>query len=176
MLSVADLKTCPGTKEKTSCGRKVRLTRAESGAPLAVDPTPHPDGNTAVWRDVHGVLRSRRITPDRPLSPPEKRMMPHAATCTGVPRVKTPPPPPPRPPKTTPPAGHLYVLLGLTKAASQDDIKRAYRRLARQLHPDINADQKVVEHFKAIGEAYHVLSDPGRRAAYDATGQAPRPR
>ncbi|MFG3438361.1 DnaJ domain-containing protein [Nonomuraea sp. NPDC047897] len=141
-----------------------------AGVPFAVDLAPHEDGNTAVWRDVHGVLRSRRITADRPLVPPEKRMMPHAATCPGRPRVQAPPPPPPlreRP---------LYDLLGVTRTATQDDIRRAYRRLARQMHPDVNPDPKVAARFQEIGEAYHVLSDPGRRASYDATGRTPRAR
>ncbi|WP_372455494.1 DnaJ domain-containing protein [Nonomuraea sediminis] len=163
-----------GTKDKLPCGKYVRWTRTENSADLAVDPDPHPEGNTAVWKDVHGVLRSHRITKDRPLVPPAKRMKPHAATCTGRPRVQTQPPPPQRP--ATPPAGHLYDLLGVVRTASQDDIKRAYRRLARQLHPDVNPDPAVAERFQEIGEAYHVLSDPGRRVTYDATGRAPRAR
>ncbi|MBB5140529.1 curved DNA-binding protein CbpA [Thermocatellispora tengchongensis] len=101
-------------------------------------------------------------------------MMPHAATCTGKPRVQ---PPPPNPPKSTPPpAGHLYNLLGVTRTATQDDIKKAYRRLARQLHPDVNPDPAVAARFQEIGEAYHVLSDPGRRTEYDRTGRSPRAR
>ncbi|MEU7891723.1 J domain-containing protein [Nonomuraea sp. NPDC049152] len=176
MFPRSDRGPCKGTKDKLPCGKDVWWTRTESGATFPVDLAPHADGNTAVWRDVHGVLRSRRITADQPLVPPAKRMMPHAVTCTGKPRVRTPPPPrPPRRP-APPPAGHLYGLLGVTKTASQDDIRRAYRRLARQLHPDVNPDPAVAQRFQEIGEAYHILSDPGRRKTYDMTGRAPRAR
>ncbi|WP_318528353.1 J domain-containing protein [Nonomuraea gerenzanensis] len=176
MFSRADVKPCKGSKDKMPCGRFVRWTRTVAGVPFAVDLAPHEDGNTAVWRDVHGILRSRRITEDLPLVPPEKRMMPHAATCPGKPRVQTPPPPPPRPPRrpAPPPAGRLYDLLGVTSTADPDDIRKAYRRLARQLHPDVNPDPKVAARFQEIGEAYHVLSDPGRRRTYDLTGRPPR--
>ncbi|TMR88351.1 hypothetical protein EJK15_66775 [Nonomuraea basaltis] len=97
--------------------------------------------------------------------------MPHAATCTGRPRVQT--PPRRHTPLLTWP---LYHLLGVTRVASQDDIKRAYRRLARQLHPDVNPDPKVAARFQEIGEAYHILSDPGRRQEYDLSGRSPRAR
>ncbi|NRQ31313.1 DnaJ domain-containing protein [Nonomuraea sp. NN258] len=104
--------------------------------------------------------------------------MPHAVTCPGKPRVPESSQPPPRQPHrpAPPPAGLLYVLLGVTRAATQDDITRAYRRLARQLHPDVNPDPKVARRFQEIGEAYHVLSDPRRRAEYDRTGRPPRAR
>ncbi|MEV0379772.1 J domain-containing protein [Nonomuraea sp. NPDC050643] len=125
------------------------------------------------------MLRSRRITEDEPIAPWEKRMMPHTVTCAGKPRVEVPPPPPPRPPRRPQPAaGHLYNLLGVPKTASRDDITRAYRKLARQLHPDLNPDLNpdpaVRTRFQEIGEAYHVLSDSGRRQAYDLTGRPPR--
>ncbi|MFD8529445.1 DnaJ domain-containing protein [Streptosporangium canum] len=184
MFSAADLKPCKGTRGKLPCGKNVRWTRTVSSdkfpsVEFPVDPAPHLDGDMAVWRDVHGVLRSRQITTDRPLVPPEKRMMPHIVTCAGRPRVQPPPPPPPRPPRTpkaSPSAGELYDLLDVPRTASQDDIKRAYRKLARQYHPDVNSDPEAVWKFKAIGEAYHVLSDPGRRATYNLTGRAPRAR
>ncbi|GAA4946234.1 hypothetical protein HD597_006783 [Nonomuraea thailandensis] len=172
MLSPSDLKPCQGSKTTMPCGKKVRWTRAASGAQLAVDPAPHPDGNTAVWRDVHRVLRSRRITEDEPIAPWEKRMMPHAATCAGRPRAQT--PPPPRPPRRHAPAGRLYDLLGVASTATPDDIKKAYRRLARQLHPDVNPDPEVAGRFQEIGDAYHVLSDPRLRQTYDLTGRPPR--
>lgn len=174
MLSPSDLKPCQGSKGKLPCGKQVRWTRAESGAQLAVDPAPHPDGNTAVWRDVHRVLRSRRITENEPIAPWEKRMTPHTVTCTGKPRVEAPPPPPRPPRRPQPVSGHLYHLLGVPATASRDDITRAYRRLARQLHPDVNPDPAVRTRFQEIGEAYHVLSDSGRRQAYDLTGRPPR--
>lgn len=70
-----------------------------------------------------------------------------------------------------------YQVLGLTKAATQDDIKRVYRKLARKYHPDISKEANAEEQFKEVGEAYEVLKDPEKRAAYDQLGEdlkAPR--
>lgn len=64
-----------------------------------------------------------------------------------------------------------YKILGVSKNASQDDIKKAYRKLARKYHPDANPnDQKAEEKFKDIGEAYEVLGDPEKRKKYDQLG------
>jgi molecular chaperone DnaJ/curved DNA-binding protein len=61
-----------------------------------------------------------------------------------------------------------YVLLGVGYSAGSEEIKRAFRRLARRYHPDRhNGDATATERFKAVREAYHVLSDPERRRAYD---------
>jgi molecular chaperone DnaJ len=65
-----------------------------------------------------------------------------------------------------------YHALGVPRDASPDDIRRAYRRLAKQYHPDINRDPKAEEQFKEINEAYAVLSDEERRGAYDRYGTA----
>jgi molecular chaperone DnaJ len=63
-----------------------------------------------------------------------------------------------------------YEVLDVQRNASQDDIKKAFRRLARQYHPDVNKDPGAEMKFKEIGEAYEVLSDPEKRAMYDRFG------
>lgn len=63
---------------------------------------------------------------------------------------------------------NYYQILNVAKEATPEEIKRAYRRLARQYHPDLNpGDKEAEETFKDIGEAYEILSDPDRRAKYD---------
>lgn len=68
-----------------------------------------------------------------------------------------------------------YKVLGVERTAAQDDIKRVYRKLARKFHPDINKDADAEDRFKEIGEAYEVLGDAEKRAAYDQLGLAPQP-
>ncbi len=68
-----------------------------------------------------------------------------------------------------------YKILGVKRDASQDDIRKAYRKLARKYHPDINKSPDAEERFKEIGEAYEVLKDPEKRAAYDQLGTGFRP-
>ncbi|MBI4793223.1 MAG: DnaJ domain-containing protein [Deltaproteobacteria bacterium] len=63
-----------------------------------------------------------------------------------------------------------YKALGVARDAGQDEIKRAYRRLARKYHPDVNKAAEAEQRFKEIGEAYEVLKDPEKRAAYDRIG------
>lgn len=63
-----------------------------------------------------------------------------------------------------------YATLGVRKDAPPEEIKRAYRRLARQLHPDVNPDAETQERFKEITSAYEVLSDPSKRQLYDMGG------
>ncbi len=65
-----------------------------------------------------------------------------------------------------------YEVLGVSKNASDEEIKRAFRRLAKQYHPDINKEPGAEEKFKEIGEAYAVLSDPQKRSQYDQFGHA----
>src|SRR6188474_966311 len=67
----------------------------------------------------------------------------------------------------------FYILLGIERGASLNDIKRAYKRLARRFHPDINpGDRLAAQQFRQIAEAYETLSDPDRRRRYDSTGAA----
>jgi len=66
----------------------------------------------------------------------------------------------------------FYDLLGVGRDADADTLKRAYRRLARQYHPDINKEAGAEDRFKEIGRAYEVLSDPQTRARYDQFGEA----
>jgi molecular chaperone DnaJ len=71
-------------------------------------------------------------------------------------------------------AKDYYRILGVSESAAADEIKKAYRRLAKQYHPDANPDNKeAAEKFKEIGEAYAVLSDPDKRQQYDAMRKNP---
>lgn len=63
-----------------------------------------------------------------------------------------------------------YALLGVTRDAGPDEIKKAYRKLARELHPDVNPDPQAQEKFKIVTAAYEVLSDPEKRQMYDLGG------
>ncbi len=64
-----------------------------------------------------------------------------------------------------------YEVMGVARDASQDDIKKAYRRLARKYHPDVSKEEGAEALFKELGEAYAVLKDPEKRAAYDQLGK-----
>ena len=70
----------------------------------------------------------------------------------------------------TSPGRDFYDILGVSRDASQEDIQRAYRRLARTYHPDVNKDPGAEDRFKEVSEAYDVLSDPQTRRRYDAFG------
>ncbi|HSG65893.1 MAG TPA: DnaJ C-terminal domain-containing protein [Gammaproteobacteria bacterium] len=63
-----------------------------------------------------------------------------------------------------------YEVMGVKRDATQDEIKRAYRRLARKFHPDVSKEPDAEARFKEVGEAYEVLRDPEKRAAYDQLG------
>ena len=65
-----------------------------------------------------------------------------------------------------------YELLGVARDAGQDEIKKAFRKLARQFHPDVNKEPAAEAKFKEVNEAYEVLSDEQKRAAYDRYGHA----
>lgn len=67
----------------------------------------------------------------------------------------------------------LYEILGVDKNADEAEIKKAYRRKARELHPDVSEDPNAEEKFKELNEAYDVLSDPNKRAQYDRFGTIP---
>ncbi|MGK2850118.1 MAG: molecular chaperone DnaJ [Candidatus Limnocylindrales bacterium] len=66
----------------------------------------------------------------------------------------------------------FYEVLGVERGASDADIKRAFRKLAQQWHPDVNTEPEAQERFKEINEAYQILSDPERRQRYDTFGRA----
>lgn len=65
-----------------------------------------------------------------------------------------------------------YEVLGVSKNASADEIKRAYRKMAKKYHPDVNKEPGAEEKFKEVQEAYDVLSDDNKKAAYDRYGHA----
>src|ERR1700683_2767178 len=66
-----------------------------------------------------------------------------------------------------------YDVLGVTRGAGDEEVKKAYRRLAIQFHPDRNpGDKQAEEKFKELSEAYQVLSDPDKRSQYDRFGHA----
>jgi curved DNA-binding protein len=64
-----------------------------------------------------------------------------------------------------------YAILGVDRNATPDDIKKAYRKLARKFHPDVSKEKDAEEKFKAMAEAYETLKDPEKRAAYDQLGR-----
>ncbi|MDD1703335.1 MAG: DnaJ domain-containing protein, partial [Methanoregula sp.] len=70
-------------------------------------------------------------------------------------------------------AGDYYEVLGVKRNASADDLKKAFRHLARKYHPDLNkGSREAEEKFKEINEAYQVLGDPRKKAQYDQVGHA----
>lgn len=68
-----------------------------------------------------------------------------------------------------------YKTLGISKGSNEEEIKKAYRRMALRFHPDKNKDANAEEKFKEIAEAYEVLSDPKKRAVYDQLGEEGEP-
>ena len=70
-------------------------------------------------------------------------------------------------------ANDLYEVLGVDKNATDEEIKKAFRRKARKLHPDVNKAEDAEDQFKELNEAYDVLSDPNKRAQYDRFGTIP---
>ncbi len=68
-----------------------------------------------------------------------------------------------------------YEILGVTRGADADEVKRAYRKLARKFHPDVSKEKNAEDKFKEVQEAYEVLRDTEKRAAYDQLGRDYRP-
>ena len=69
-------------------------------------------------------------------------------------------------------ARDYYEILGVARSADKEEIKQAYRRLARKYHPDVNKETGAEERFKEINRAYEVLSEPEVRSRYDRFGEA----
>ena len=63
-----------------------------------------------------------------------------------------------------------YKILGVARTATADEVKKSYRRLARKFHPDVSKEKDAEARFKEVQEAYEVLKDPEKRAAYDQLG------
>src|SRR5580658_4658385 len=68
-----------------------------------------------------------------------------------------------------------YKVMGVARDATEAQIKQAYRKLARKYHPDVSKEPDAEARFKDVGEAYEVLRNPEKRAAYDRLGSGPRP-
>lgn len=68
-----------------------------------------------------------------------------------------------------------YAIMGVARDATAEQVKQAYRKLARKYHPDVSKEADAEKRFKEIGEAYEVLRDPEKRAAYDQLGSGPKP-
>src|SRR3954465_8476173 len=68
-----------------------------------------------------------------------------------------------------------YKVLGVERGANEEDIKKAYRKLARKYHPDVSKEQNAKEKFQEVSEAYETLRDKDKRAAYDSLGSSFRP-
>ncbi len=68
-----------------------------------------------------------------------------------------------------------YAIMGVPRDATAEQIKQAYRKLARKFHPDVSKEANAEQQFKDVGEAYEVLRDPQKRAAYAPLGAGPRP-
>jgi curved DNA-binding protein len=68
-----------------------------------------------------------------------------------------------------------YAIMGVPRDATAEQIKQAYRKLARKYHPDVSKEANAERRFKEVGEAYEVLRDPQKRVAYDQLGSGPKP-
>src|SRR5207244_7484577 len=117
---------------------------------------------------------TRRCSPSRRrrqrvrCSTSSRRATSSASVSSGPPGSSSPRRPRRRSPRAMPES--LYDTLGVKKGAAPDEIKKAYRKLARQYHPDTNQEKDAEERFKQVQTAYDVLSDSEKRKAYDRFG------
>src|SRR4029079_16804289 len=115
-----------------------------------------------------GQRRSRtRTTAPRPIARSRSSV---CASARPPDRVAPRPPVHSQPPMVS--ERDYYEVLAVERGADDAAIKRAFRKLAQQWHPDVNTEPEAQERFKEINEAYQVLSDPTRRQAYDMFGKA----
>ena len=108
---------------------------------------------------------------------------PPPSTASSSAKAKSQPPPAPEPKKFTPEQvskcreilnkRNYYDILGVKKSATEDDLKRAYRKLSIKVHPDKNSAPQAGDAFKKVSAAYACLTDPEKKRYYDQTGEEP---